>query len=486
MRISPIQRRPHFFTALVSVCVLFLNHSAANSIPQIRGLPEHALAALPETVQLAVLLDNAAQLRATEGGQKMWSIVSSTGFFSQIEQSWPTFATDLEFTPEQAFDELLGRRVIIATNASFEDKSQWVLITHVTAAVEQSLRNRLRPANRGLFQGFPILSVGGGKYELATSTITADDNSEKLSIIILAPGGTTLFEDVLKSFGSNTAADQVLPVPRLNGRVDAMMLMRNPESSRRTLIAATIGMRSWDLEFASDNSQGTPVSTLPAAITQRLFANTENTCFAAATATGAGKSASGFEMFDSVLWTLLPLDHAIQQSFASGAALSISPAKSVSWALPLSDSKTAAASTDSYISTLFASIDRAGPSFRGESPTAIRTFHTHISVANPLARLLEPDIAVQWQTQTASDNRTWWIATCGESADSTAATRSNCVYHFLLRPQAAISTLSSAQMLESAPFSALKQIRLIEFSAFANPEQGASWCNGSGRVELVP
>ncbi len=483
MRISQIQLHSKLLAIFVVVAALFRTTTAAEIV---RGLPEHALAALPQTVQLAVLLDNAAQLRTTEGGQKMWSIVSSTGFFAQIEQSWPTLAKDLELTPQQAFDELLGRRAIIASNSTFEDKSQWVLITHVTTAIEQSLRNRLRPAARELVQGFPILSVGGGKYELATSTITTDDNTEKLSIIILSPGGTPLFDEVLKSFGSSTAADQVLPVPKLKGRVDVMMLMRNAETSRRTLIAATIGMRSWDLEFASDNSQGIPVSTLPAAITQRLFANSADICFAAATATGASKSASGLEMFDQVLWTLLPLDKAIQESFASGAALSISPAKSVSWALPLQDSKSAAANTDSYISTLFASIDRAGPSFRGEAPTAIRTYQTHLSVANPLARLLEPNTTVQWQTQTASDNRTWWIATCGDFADSPAATRSNCVYHFMMRPQAAITALSSAQMLESAPISALKQIRLIEFSAFANPELGASWCNGSGRVELVP
>lgn len=483
MRVAPIQLHAKLLAMFVAVVALLRTPAHAEII---RGLPEHALAALPQTVQLAVLLDNAAQLRTTEGGQKMWSIVSSTGFFNQVEQSWPLLANDLELTPQQAFDELLGRRVIVASNATFEDKSQWVLITHVTTAIEQSLRNRLRPAARGLVQGFPILSVGGGKYELATSTITTDDNTEKLSIIILSPGGTALFDEVLKSFGATTAADQMLPVPKVKGRVDVMMLMRNAETSRRTLIAATIGMRSWDLEFASDNSQGTPVSTLPAAITQRLFANSADICFAAATATGNAKSGSGFEMLDQVLWTLVPLDRSIQETFASGAALSIAPTKSVSWALPLSQSKSAAAITDSYISTLFASIDRAGPGFRGEAPAAIRTYQTHLSIANPLTRLVDFKATVQWQTQTASDTRTWWVATCGEFTDSAAATRSNCVYHFMMRPQAAIAALSSPQMLDLAPFSALKQIRLIEFSAFANPELSASWCSGSGRVELVP
>ena len=465
------------------VLALFRTGAAAEIV---RGLPEHALAALPQSVQLAVLLDNAAQLRTTEGGQKMWNVVSSTGFFSQIEKAWPTFAKDLELSPQQAFDDLLGRRVIVASAATFQDTSQWVLITHVSTTVEKSLRQRLRPAARGLVQGFPILSVGGGKYELATSTITTDDDSEKLSIIILSPGGSALFDDVLKSFGSGAAPDQALPVPKIRSRVDAMMLMRSEETTRRTLIAATIGMRTWELEFASDSAQGIPVSTLPPAITQRLFANAADICFAAAVATGASKSASGFEMFDQVLWSLLPLDRTIQESFVSGAALSISPTKSVSWALPISDTNTAAKEADSYVSTLFASIDRAGTSFKGEAPTAIRTFQTHLSVANPLARLVDLDATVQWQTQAASDNRIWWVATCGEFADSAAATRSNCVYHFMIRPQAAIAAMSSPQMLDSVPFSALKQIRLIEFSAFANPEQGATWCSGSGRVELVP
>ena len=457
--------------------------AGAAVVDHVGGLPEHALAALPSSVTSAVLIDKMAQLRNTEGGRYLWEFLSTSGMTEGVEASWPALASDLGLSPDQAVDELLGRRVIVATGV--KPRSSWVLATHVTAAVEKNLRERLRPAARSLVKGFPIMAIGHGEFELATSLATGDNAGEKLATVILSSAGNPLFDDVLEAMNparTATEAGAALPMPDTSQRIDAMMLQRMPRGERETVLIATIERRAIELTCVSEGSSETQPASLPGSVLRTLEGQAGVAALAAAWG-GMSPPASEPTLLQDIFWAILPLDPANRDSFGSGNAFCVVPGRSVMWAAALTGTGEPAAVADEAARSMTSSRDHAGSSFNGEAPSALRVLQATVLPAGKFGVMLEPDSELTWTADRDSHGGAWWVASCGERVIRPGP--GNDVVFTLVAHPARMSVLfRGAGQVETLMNLLAKRVDSVRFQMRASKDKPGR-CVGQGRIDFA-
>ncbi len=158
---------------------------------------------LPEGVQAVVTIRNAAAGRVTPAGRALGAMLRESDRFAEAGQAWRALADSLRWSPGEAFDELLGRRVTIAARRlDPSDAGDWALIGEVSRAAEERLRLSLRPAPRAVVAGLTVLAVEDGAFELSISSRSAGDQEPPVSTFMLAPAGSShLLEEVIALLG---------------------------------------------------------------------------------------------------------------------------------------------------------------------------------------------------------------------------------------------------------------------------------------------
>jgi len=479
-----------FLTCVSSTTVRSV--AAAAIVDHVRGLPEQALAALPPTVTSAILVDKAAQLRVTDGGRNLWELLSSCGLTEAVEASWPALASDLGLAPDQAVDELLGKRLIVATgDPSSRPHSSWVLATHVTAPVEKMLRERLRPAARSLVKGFPILAIGHGEFELATALAGGDDTGEKLAVVILSPAGNPLFDDVLEAIGPARASTETigsLAMPESMQRVDAMLLLREPRGERETVLIATVERRSIELSCVSDGSVATLPASLPGAVLGTLGGQASIAALAAAwggTSGPALQHTTEPTLLQDLFWAMVPLESSHRARFGNGAALCVVPGRSVMWAASLTAPGEPAAAADEAARLVTSSWDRAGSAFHGEAPSAVRVFEGPTNVNGKFAAMVEPGSELAWIADRDSRGESWWIASCGERVLQSGPGRDGDVVLSLVAHPARMSVLfKGSGAVETIMDTLAKRVESVKFQMKLVKDKPGR-CAGGGRIDFA-
>jgi hypothetical protein len=191
---------------MMAVAAMSLAPLALAQSPRARTQPKSAapdpatlLAGLPADAEAAVMVCNAAAQRRTAAGQSLAQLLTDARTLPRTAAAWERLASTLGWTPEQAFDEILGRRItLIARDLSGRDP-QWALLSDVNAATERRLRERLMAVPRGTKCGLPVLAVEDGNFELTIArTFEGSAGAPSDAIIILSPRGrsTLLAEEV--------------------------------------------------------------------------------------------------------------------------------------------------------------------------------------------------------------------------------------------------------------------------------------------------
>ncbi len=161
------------------------------------------IARLPSSVTLAVAVDHAAQLRVSNPGRSLWEFIRESRLMQRTQGAWVELAATLKVSPEQAFDDLLGRRALLVFAHSGEGKPvRWALMSEVSPNIEGRIRRGLAPAPRSIERGRPILSLERGAYELATTAgrpgRLSPPGSPSDEMILLAPtDDPRLFDELL-------------------------------------------------------------------------------------------------------------------------------------------------------------------------------------------------------------------------------------------------------------------------------------------------
>ncbi|MBC7836015.1 MAG: hypothetical protein H7Y88_13090, partial [Phycisphaerales bacterium] len=176
---------------------------------------------LPRSAELIVVLQDAAGVRATAGEQLTELLMAWSGT-GRAGPKWDALAKSLGWSQEEAFDRLLGQRVIVVIEnltaaldgsaagrageggrEAAESPIRWALLTDVSAETDRRLVERLKAAPRALVKGQPVLSIENGRFELAAKRRKgkgANDGSP-VTLIVGPAAHPEVFDTLLESAG---------------------------------------------------------------------------------------------------------------------------------------------------------------------------------------------------------------------------------------------------------------------------------------------
>lgn len=227
-----------------------------------------ALAELPADVDLVLVVNNGAALRASTLGRRAERWLADQGVLERLEPAGKALGSELGWTRDELFDRLLGHRVVLvlrggpdlgtfrtkpatntkpqSSNATSDAATRWALVSRVTRADERRLRERLAIAPRAMIDGQQALSLERGTYELASrATLDAENAALSPSSSSIAPA----------------SRDQEL-VEMVLGPVDPALLATEPslfeQLVRRPEWPENLGAQTLDNQEASSKAFRTP------------------------------------------------------------------------------------------------------------------------------------------------------------------------------------------------------------------------------------
>ncbi|MCC6229714.1 MAG: hypothetical protein IT432_10845 [Phycisphaerales bacterium] len=165
------------------------------------------LGSLPNSVHVAIIIDDASALRRSPAGRALETWLHSAGLLSETSEAWGRLAATIDLPQERVFDAMLGESVLIAMEFVPDPgrpggvDAHWAVMTRIEPGFEKRLYERLKPAPRGVSGGRPVLSLENGRFELAT-TDSADARNQagdRRATAILAPASSTDLFDKLVS-----------------------------------------------------------------------------------------------------------------------------------------------------------------------------------------------------------------------------------------------------------------------------------------------
>ncbi len=188
---------------------------------------------VPADVEVVLVLDNLAVHRASEFGAGAANLAAAALALGaagdpQTAAAWANFSTRLGLKQAEAFDALLGKRVVLIGRHDDEGQLRWALLSAVHPKTSRLLRERLDVSPREINSQRIIMTVEGGRWLLA-STLDAPP-----AALVLAPvASKELFNDILEAADDPGAptlySDPALAPIRSLGYGDCLFIARGPE-----------------------------------------------------------------------------------------------------------------------------------------------------------------------------------------------------------------------------------------------------------------
>lgn len=226
------------------------------------------VARLPTSVDLALAVDNGAALRRELGTMPLMLTLASQPRPEAVFEAWSELAGALGMTDTEAFDLLLGQRMILAgSELQYGDRggSRWALLSEIDPSTERTLREKLGAVPRRIVNGQVVLEFEHGSFLMATSSgrlrcaaSGAFESTPASALLLLAPAEDRLFfEQLLPLLHCDTPEHPLadLPVGRAVASMrtrDAVFLSRLPDADRdpERYVAANVGIvdGSWRID----------------------------------------------------------------------------------------------------------------------------------------------------------------------------------------------------------------------------------------------
>lgn len=185
--------------------------------------PVDVASTLPDSVDLVLVIDRARELRASSLGALVQEKLKASGLLDPLSSAWSELAQQLKLGSDEAFDRLVGRRVVLATRLqgpratgspgkeAVSDRS-WAILSLVDVSTERLLFERLQAAPRGIALGHQILALERGRYELTSHRVNGVNGEPQASVIVLGPSAQSeLFDDLIATLatGAKTPLGQL-------------------------------------------------------------------------------------------------------------------------------------------------------------------------------------------------------------------------------------------------------------------------------------
>ncbi len=259
------RRAPRFGLGLLVVCLMGVMGAGASALEPDLG---KIVSRLPMSVDMVLAVDDGARLGRELGEMPLMLTMATLARPATIIDAWSGLAEDLGMTDAEAFDLLLGQRMVIVGSdlqPGDEGGPHWALLSELDPATERRLRADLGAVPRRIVRGQPVMEFEHGSFLLATSSgrlhCTGDgafDNTPASTLLLLAPAADRqLFEELLPLLHCKTPTSTLGQLPggaavaAFSAR-DAVFLQRlpDPATSKHRFFAANIGIEGgvWQIE----------------------------------------------------------------------------------------------------------------------------------------------------------------------------------------------------------------------------------------------
>ena len=431
---------------------------------------------IPADADLVLVIENATELGKTAMAAAAASLFAIDGPLSGSRQAWQALAKQLGWTEEEAFDRLLGRRVVlVARGIDNAETARWVLLSQVSMETDQRLKQKLKAAPRGIAKGQQMLAIENGQYEL-TSHRQAGKwkqgvGDEREVTVLLAPTGRSeLLDGMLGQLVGGEAPARLLrdesvfaEAKRLGSPEILLMARLGARTDEPALVGRAAGVWPDFLVLsarraAADGDRGdggasrwvANVAIRERARQQQLLAagKSSDAVFNALSPSSLlmvvqmaplksifGRSLPFDDPLTSLPWPpraaeLFTGKQIIRVHSAQGADPAETPGLACTLAMEATDGEALASILDPSIGMFFSEVERkAGqrndttppfPNFAGFSPLAPRILSIELGSAAPLVGVTGSGFSAAWAfPASAEPAKSWWtlaMAGAGEGA----------------------------------------------------------------------
>jgi hypothetical protein len=411
---------------------------------------ERALARVPRSAELVVVVDGLAAARRTRAATGIAEILVG----GELRANWGALSTLLGWSEDETLDRLLGDRVLLvsAELERADDKAPWVLLSEISAETAARIKARIPSAPRKAVEGLPIFALERGEYEMATVQVKGDD-AERVMFLVGPTGRATLFDTMAgalsRGIGESLASTPVareMGAPPSPGVLVALRVDQPPGApagpawSDFLVCAASPTEGAWDCRLTMRDAgvsgrvkRIAPTSDAPfRAMARGAMLAVLETRLAdpGAEAAGVGGAPSPANFFERAL-SVVALPAGSGDLLTGRQALAVWPRDErketpdaaelcVAFAVETSDVSKMAPVGDRHLSGLVARIEEtfgAGasppPDFQGVSCQAVRNIPLQVPTGGPVAQAFGGSPRVAWsypatgsQAQGASPG--WW------------------------------------------------------------------------------
>lgn len=219
---------------------------------------ERLLSGVPERVDAVLVVAHGSGPLRSEPGAALLAMLGEAGVLPETARAWEGLARTLDWTPVQAFDELLGRKfTLLLSGLDRAGGPDWALVTEVSTEAERRLRLRLKAAPRGSLAGLAVLAVEDGRYELMVGRRADPAGQPATATVLLGPGGDNpLFTELASSLVSRTGVARPFAAWRVGDPArdcDAVFRVRRRDAGglSETTIAAALDGGAWTLRVTA-------------------------------------------------------------------------------------------------------------------------------------------------------------------------------------------------------------------------------------------
>lgn len=205
-----------------------------------QGPITEAVTQAPAEIDLALVVDRAAQWRREPLGDALWALASGVFKTGESSRAWETLSRQLGMSEEQAFDALLGNRAMFVRQAGHDaDPGTWAVLSVVDRATEDALRERLKPAPRKFERGLTVMTLEDGRFLLVVLRM------EGQSLLLLGPAASPAMFDRMAPALGRPGAGGLARLPIIDD-LRAVDRKGDPGTPRALLLARLVpGEEEW-------------------------------------------------------------------------------------------------------------------------------------------------------------------------------------------------------------------------------------------------
>lgn len=152
----------------------------------------------PGDVDVLVVVRQASALGDGAAGETLTTLLTTIVPPTTTLDAWNALAGELRLPPDEAFNALLGNRVIFAARRGEDDRLEWAIESEVDAAIAEKLLVRLGARPKDIRFNKAVALIENGRFQ-----ITSERRGKCATLVFSPTDSRSLFVDLLARMSKN-------------------------------------------------------------------------------------------------------------------------------------------------------------------------------------------------------------------------------------------------------------------------------------------